>query len=51
MTMIIFINKEVKKKELNGLIINRTIKNIDKAEQLQTILVLSVNVVKLKCSL
>jgi len=29
---------------------NRTMKNIDKAEHVHTLLVVSVNVVKLKCS-
>jgi hypothetical protein len=46
----IFITIDVKKKLLNGLIMNRTMKNIDKAENVHTFLVVSVNVVKLKCS-
>ena len=36
---------------LNGLIINNTIKKIDIAEQVHTLLVVSVKEIKLKCSL
>jgi hypothetical protein len=42
-------NTDVKKKLLNGLIINKTIKKIDIAEEVHTFFVVSVKVVKLKC--
>jgi hypothetical protein len=38
-------------KLLSGLIINNTIKKIDAAEQVHALLVVSVKVFKLKCSL
>jgi hypothetical protein len=40
---------EVKKKLLNGLIMNNTIKNIDIEEHVHTCFVVSVKVFKLKC--
>jgi len=41
---------DVKKKLLNGLIINNIINTIDIAEQVHALFVVSVKVVKLKCS-
>jgi len=43
-------NTDVKKKLLNGLIINKIIKKMDIAEQVHTLFVVSVKAVKLKCS-
>jgi hypothetical protein len=43
-------NIDVIKNLLNGLIINNSIKKIDIDEQVHTLLVVSVKVVKLKCS-
>jgi hypothetical protein len=43
-----FINIEVLKKLLNGLIMNKTIIKIEVAEHKQTFLVESVNIIKLK---
>lgn len=42
---------DVIKNLLNGLIINNAIKKIDIAEQVHDLLVVSVKVAKLKCSL
>jgi hypothetical protein len=42
-----FINKDVLNNLLNGLIIKRTIMNIEVAEHKQTFLVVSVNIIKL----
>jgi len=44
---ITFINKDVLKKLLNGVIIKRIIMNIEVAEHKQTFLVESVNIIKL----
>jgi hypothetical protein len=44
---IIFINKDVLKKLLNGLIINKTIIKIEVAEHIHIFLVSLVNIVKL----
>jgi hypothetical protein len=46
----ILMNIDVIKNLLNGLIINNSIKKIDIDEQVHTLLVVSVKVVKLKCS-
>jgi hypothetical protein len=45
---ITFINNEVLKNLLNGLIVKRTIIKIELAEHKQTFLVESVNIIKLK---
>jgi hypothetical protein len=47
----ILINTDVNKNLLNGLIINKIIKKIDIAEQLQTVFVLFVKVFKLNVRL
>jgi len=46
----ILIKIDVIKNLLNGLIINNTIRKIDIAEHVHTLLVVSVKVFKLKCS-
>ncbi len=44
----IFINNDVLKKLLNGVMMNRTIRNIEIAEHIHTFFVVSVKTVKLK---
>jgi hypothetical protein len=47
MSIIIFIKRDVLKNPLNGVTINKTIKNIDTAEHIHTFFVVSVKTVKL----